>query len=174
MPDHDDGGNHLYSRAPRSSAALPAIAALLSLSRSTQEADERALRSLHMSALDARALLYVVDRVRRGAVVRPSDLAAVLHVTSAAITKLVDRLVHTGHLERQPNPRDRRGLVLVPTPRTTEELAEVYGHIHGPLIVALDELADEELEVIARFSSRFAAVLRQETRGQTPPPDVEG
>jgi DNA-binding MarR family transcriptional regulator len=117
-----------------------------------------------MGPLDARALLYLVQEVRHESVVRPKDLSTVLGVSSAAITKLVDRLVQAGHVERQPNPKDRRGIVLIPSPATAERLAEVYGHIHTPLVAVIEGLSDDELEVIARFSTRLADALDAERR----------
>jgi DNA-binding MarR family transcriptional regulator len=156
----------LYSPSPRSQVGVAAIAALHSLSRNSQEADELALRRLGVGPLDARALLYLVQRDRDGAEVRPRDLISALRVTSAAITKLVDRLVAAGRVERRPDPRDRRAVVLTASESTRAEIAEVYGHIHVPLVTVLDEFTDEELRVLTRFSTRLATALRTETHGE--------
>jgi DNA-binding MarR family transcriptional regulator len=155
---------HLYSKKPRTQAGSEAVAALQELSWTAHAAQDLVLSSLGMGMLDARALLHLVQEVRHGFVVRPTDLMVVLNVSSAAITKLVDRLVQSGHIERQPNPSDRRGVVLVPTQGTTEQLAEVYGRIHMPLVAVIDELSDAELDTVARFSKNLAVALAAETR----------
>lgn len=156
--------DHLYADEPRTASGAAAAAALQTLSRRLKEADERALRLLGVGPLDARALLHIVQSERNGAVVRPSDLVVELHVTSAAVTKLVDRLVTAGHLDRLPNPRDRRGVILVPAGAVAAELDDVYRRIHGPLVDVVDAFPDAELEVIARFASRLSDALREATR----------
>jgi DNA-binding MarR family transcriptional regulator len=169
-PNENDVPNeHLYARAPRSPSGLAVVAALQALSQRSQDASALALRHLGVGSLDARALLFVAQRVRHGVVVRPSDLVVSLKVSSAAITKLVDRLVAAGRLERRPNPHDRRGLVLFPAPHTVEEIEAAYRHIHAPLVEVVDGLTDEELDVVARFSSRLAEAFRIETMRALPP-----
>jgi DNA-binding MarR family transcriptional regulator len=163
--DRDAADAHLYSDRPRSEGGSAAIAALQSLSRNAQEAEELALRRLAIGPLDARALLYLMRREREGAEVRARDLITALRVTSAAITKLVDRLVTAGRVERRPDPNDRRAAVLTVTASTRAELADVYGHIHVPLVTVLDEFSDDELEILTRFSTRLAGALRTETHG---------
>jgi DNA-binding MarR family transcriptional regulator len=164
--EHGDAADgHLYSDHPRSPSGAAAIAALQSLSRNSQEAEELALRRLAVGPLDARALLYLLQRDREGAEVRARDLITALRVTSAAITKLVDRLVAAGRVERRPDPSDRRAAVLTVTASTRAELADVYGHIHVPLVRVLDEFSDDELDILTRFSTRLAGALRTETHG---------
>jgi DNA-binding MarR family transcriptional regulator len=163
-PEHPR--DHLYAAPPRSPAGESTIRALQSLSRSIQDADALALQRLGIGPLDIRALLFIVQRNRHGLVVRPGDLVTTLHVTSAAITKLVDRLVRAGRIERAPDPRDRRATVLTPTESTIADITDAYGHIHEPLVAVVDAYTDEELAVVARFSSRLAASLSLETHGE--------
>lgn len=167
MPDDETPTEHLYANEPASAAALHAVLALQELSRSAQEAEELALATLGVGPLDARALLHIVHQARNDRLVRPKDLVRLLHVSSAAITKLVDRLVRSGRIERQPDPRDRRGLVLAPSAEMADTLLAVYGRIHGPLVAVVDRMSSEELEVVARFSSELSAALDAETRRKT-------
>src|ERR671915_1024765 len=51
----------------------------------------------------------------------PTELGRRLSLSSGAITALVDRLERTGHVERRPNPADRRSSVVVPGPGGVEE-----------------------------------------------------
>src|SRR5215207_11692110 len=51
----------------------------------------------------------------------PTELGRRLSLSSGAITALVDRLERTGHVERRPNPTDRRSSVVLPVPQGLEE-----------------------------------------------------
>lgn len=42
----------------------------------------------------------------------PTELARALHITSAAATAVVDRLVRAGHAVREPHPDDRRRMTI--------------------------------------------------------------
>ncbi|WP_166426670.1 MarR family winged helix-turn-helix transcriptional regulator [Labedella populi] len=166
MTEQDDPRDHLYAAAPRSTVGGSTIRALQTLSRSTQDADALALQGLGMGPLDVRALLHIIQRNRHGHVVRPGDLVTTLHVTSAAITKLVDRLVRAGRIERTPDPHDRRAVVITATESAIADITEAFGHIHSPLVAVVDEFTDAELAVVARFSVRLAASLSRETHGE--------
>src|SRR3712207_1670438 len=51
----------------------------------------------------------------------PTALGRRLSLSSGAITALVDRLERSGHVERRPNPSDRRSSVALPVPEGLEE-----------------------------------------------------
>jgi DNA-binding MarR family transcriptional regulator len=162
--------DHLYASPPQLSAGAAAIAALQVANLRLREADELALRRLGVGPLDARALLHIVQRTRHGLVVRPAELVSTLRVSSAAITKLVDRLVHAGHLERSTHPTDRRAVVLTASEPMKTAISNVYKHIHTPLVTVIDTFSAKELEVIGRFSDRLAEALHEETVNISPTP----
>ena len=47
---------------------------------------------------------------------KPRDLALALGLTTGAVTSLIDRLERRGLVLRSPDPDDRRGVLVVPTP----------------------------------------------------------
>lgn len=47
---------------------------------------------------------------------RASDLASFLHISRAAATRLIDSLEHAGLAHREPDPRDRRAVLVSATP----------------------------------------------------------
>src|SRR5262245_51805475 len=47
---------------------------------------------------------------------RPTDFAASLMLTSSGTTKRLDRLEAAGHITREPDPSDRRGVLIALTP----------------------------------------------------------
>jgi DNA-binding MarR family transcriptional regulator len=60
-----------------------------------------------------RALLGYLD----DAGVRPTELARLLGQPKQYVGRLVDELEALGYVERRPDPRDRRGKLVVPTDR---------------------------------------------------------
>ena len=48
---------------------------------------------------------------------RPTDFAASLMLTSSGTTKRLDRLEAAGHITREPDPSDRRGVLIALTPK---------------------------------------------------------
>lgn len=155
----------LFTTAPRTDAGAHALQWLESLSAAVHEADERALQLLQLRSVDALALQQIVGASKVGETINPTQLAGRLRLTTAAITKLVDRLVHAGRAERRPNPVDRRGIVLVPTDSAVGDLSMAYGHVQGPVLEVLDGLTDDELTTVGRFAQRLSEALHRESGG---------
>ena len=62
---------------------------------------------------DMRALRYIIIMVDRGEPATARGIARHLGISSAATTKLLDRLEAAGHIRRTPHPTDRRALAVV-------------------------------------------------------------
>jgi DNA-binding MarR family transcriptional regulator len=110
------------------------------------------------NALDARlqqdcglsmGTLDVMSVVARTPLCRVNDIAAALSITVGGASQAVDRISARGHLERRPNPADRRSSVVELTPGGEELLAaagpvfdrELARWFRGPLPEAeLDRL----------------------------------
>lgn len=159
----------LFTAGPRTAAGASALEGLQALSDSVHESDERALQALQLRSIDALALQQLVQAGSEGRSLNPTQLSGLLRLTTAGVTKLVDRLVHAGRAERRPNPDDRRGIVVVATETARDDLARAYGHIHAPVIEVIDGLSDEEAGVIGRFAERLARALR-DAQGAEPEP----
>lgn len=155
-------GGHVFVRHPRTVAGVGALEGLQSLSDSVHESDELALQTLQLRSTEALALQYLVQAAAAGRALNPTQLSGLLRLTTAGVTKLVDRLVRAGRAERAPNPDDRRGIVVLPTDAARQDLTAAYGHIQSPVIDVIDGLSDEEAEVVGRFATRLAAALRAE------------
>ncbi|SDT64688.1 MarR family winged helix-turn-helix transcriptional regulator [Jiangella sp. DSM 45060] len=99
----------------------------------------------------ARALLVLVAAAREGRDVTAGAIGRELGLSSASVTALVDRLVASGHLRRETDPRDRRR-VLVRLEPSAAALGPAY---FGPLAVDMaDRLAgydEHDLDVVQRF-----------------------
>ncbi|WP_420368093.1 MarR family winged helix-turn-helix transcriptional regulator [Curtobacterium sp. L1-20] len=156
------GTADLFEHQPRTAAGAAAILSLEALSDSVHDADEQALRALGMLPVDALALRHLVLARRDGRAVKPTQLARILHLSTAGITKLIDRLVRDGRAERQPNPVDRRSVIVTAAGTAEQDLARAYGHVRAPLIETIDALSEDEVTAVQRFASLLADALRQD------------
>src|SRR3712207_5028929 len=80
----------------------------------------------------------------------PTELGKRLSLSSGAITALVDRLERTGHVERRPNPADRRSSVVLPVPEGLEEAGRHLRPVAAELLEKSAELTDEAREAVGR------------------------
>jgi len=78
---------------------------------------------------DFRALLYVMVAEADGAPLTQIELGRRIGVSGAAITYLVDRMVASGHLEREAHASDRRKVLL----RYADHGSEVARSFFAPL-----------------------------------------
>ena len=83
----------------------------------------------HLSANDFRALLHIMVADVDGRPVSPGELGSLLGLSSAAMTYLVERMIASGHIRREPDTRDRRRVIL----RYDEPGMDVARQFFGPL-----------------------------------------
>src|SRR5688500_18375063 len=95
----------------------------------------------------------------------PTELGRRLSLSSGAITALVDRLESNGHVERRPNPADRRSSVVLPLPEGLEDAAQHLLPAAADLLEATRELTDEEREVVGRYLEAVTEIFRRHARG---------
>lgn len=96
----------------------------------------------------------------------PSDLARGLHVTTGAMTALLDRLVERGHLVREPHPTDRRRVALRLT-ASAHETARVHVRPMSVDITALAaRLSPDERATVGRFVDELAGIVRRHAARQ--------
>ncbi len=128
--------------------------------RSAEAAMRRRTRSsMGMGETDLLAVRFLLDSKRRGEQVSPKDLTAYLGISSASTTILIDRLVKSGHVERQPHPTDRRGLIIVPTAHTDEEVRNTLGRMHSGMISVAEDLDPADAAAIIGFLDRVSDVI---------------
>ena len=93
----------------------------------------------------------------------PKDLSRILGITTASTTSLIDRLVSSGHVRREPHPTDRRSLVIVPTAATDAEVRATLGDMHRRMMAVAEELSDEEARTVVRFLRRMSEAIAEPT-----------
>jgi DNA-binding MarR family transcriptional regulator len=111
---------------------------------------------LHPTDLQCVSLLALEPRPRT-----TGEIAELTGLTSGADTRLVDRLEKAGLVERRPDPRDRRKMMV-----TLTRVPEVQAAWSAPgkaFDQALEDFTDDELAVIERYLRRTTDVGTEQT-----------
>ncbi|TFD81780.1 MarR family winged helix-turn-helix transcriptional regulator [Cryobacterium psychrophilum] len=106
---------------------------------------------MRLNETDMKALRFLVVSQNQNVVATPGALAEHLSISSAATTKLLDRLTAGDHIERSPHPTDRRALMITITKRTHEQVRDSVGRTHALRFDAVARLTGAEREVVIRF-----------------------
>ena len=135
----------------------------------------------HRSALSRRLglaeseMLAIAHLAQRGQL-SPSELGALLGLSSGGVSALVARLEEAGHVEREAHPTDGRSNLV----RLSPALVRRAGEAFAPLVDDLDRLSAEldeaERAVVRRYLERVAAISEdharraRDTRAEAEPP----
>ena len=122
---------------------------------------ETVARTIGMSAAESRCLGVLAEM----GTATPGQLAQATGLTTGAITGIVDRLEKAGFARREPNPDDRRSLLV--RAQRQDEVGQLLGPIYGSLAAAMAEMSGrytpDQLEIIGRYLSDTTEVLKAET-----------
>ena len=88
----------------------------------------------------------------------PGQLAAGSGLSSGGVTVALDRLAAAGYLRREPNPADRRSLLVTIMPRRLQRLAAMYSSVEAETRRMLATLSENDLEATIRFFRALAGV----------------
>ncbi|MFJ9739328.1 MarR family winged helix-turn-helix transcriptional regulator [Streptomyces sp. NPDC101166] len=98
------------------------------------------------------------------------DLATRVHVTTGAVTGIINRLERAGYVTRRPDPRDRRRVRVAPQPDAAARVHALYEPYYARLNALFTDYAPEEIAVLSDWFTRatgLAHAYREELRGQT-------
>jgi DNA-binding MarR family transcriptional regulator len=141
---------HLYAGEPKSETAKSAVQALLRVRRIEEQEIEAARRRSGLTDNEFHAVRFMLQARRDGRPMGPKDLAVMLGVSNASITKLVDSLVEKGDFVRIPHPTDRRAQILEPTEQAARKIDEAYSRFHEVVVRVIDTLPEADAESLAR------------------------
>ena len=137
-------------------AVHPATTLLRDILDLTGEFERHLGRELTVNPTDLEAM---EELIRDGAL-SPTELAKRLGISTAAVTTVVDRLTAVGHVSRERNPRDRRGILVVPNPKSVHRAMATL----MPMILGMDSVMGEfnaaERDTITAYLGRVADVYR--------------
>ena len=146
------------------------------MSRETKEQLRRALAAearMRQRAVDAldeavadrlgvnRTDLRCLDVLMECESATPGQLAAALGLTSGSVTTMVDRLERMGYVRRQADPRDRRKVNVVPTPKVVQAAMSLYGPIVREGAGILGRYTAEQLEALIDYTRRDRVLQEQ-------------
>lgn len=153
--DASDPRSTLIDRSGVPPEDLRQIAALMEALGGLRVAEQRlsqaSRRYMQLNETDMRSLHYLIVCANRDLVATPSGIANHLGVSTAATTKLLDRLERGGHIKRSPHPTDRRALAITITPETRNAAMETVGRQQAKRFYAAARLKPSEREVVIRF-----------------------
>lgn len=129
------------------------IAQLIAEHRAQQVAsdalDQAAADVLGLHRTDFRALDVLDQRGRLTA----GELAAAMHLTSGAVTSVVDRLEKGGWARRVRDPDDRRRVLVEASPKLRRLGEEFYGR-DADVFPFFDRYDEDELRLLLEFARR--------------------
>ncbi|GAB3486842.1 MarR family winged helix-turn-helix transcriptional regulator [Amycolatopsis cihanbeyliensis] len=115
---------------------------------------------LGVRAVDQRALAYIGKRGSLSA----GELAREIGLTPGAVTGMVDRLERAGLVHREPDPFDRRRVVISVAEGGSRAFAEAFAGLGSAMNDLVAGYEPAEQRVIADYLTRTIEVLRAQAR----------
>lgn len=148
------------SRPSKSELAREVSKALRQLTTGIGGLDERGARHLRVNPTDLRCLDVLSSR----GPLRPSELAALVGLSSGGLSIALERLEGAGYVRRRMHDKDRRGIVVEAT-----EHAKAADETLGALTKAMRHLisgfSSGELEIIRRFLDETRTAIESSSGG---------
>lgn len=107
-----------------------------------------------LNATDSRFVFFLASADGEG--VTPKQSGEYLELSTGAMTSLIDRLEQRGHIERRPNPNDRRSILLHLTP-SGETVARQIGAVYSASF--REVIAPEDRAALTDAFTRLAEEL---------------
>ncbi|SES02431.1 DNA-binding transcriptional regulator, MarR family [Propionibacterium cyclohexanicum] len=141
------------------------VDAIMAASAALQQTERRiaaaSQRYMALGRTDMHAIHFLLVQENLGLEVSPSSLAHHLGITTASTTKLLDRLVKAGHIERVPNPTDRRSWRIKVLPETRLAALRTVGQIQAARVGPLRRLSEGERGTVLRYLRQTRQALEQ-------------
>ncbi|WKX68638.1 MarR family winged helix-turn-helix transcriptional regulator [Streptomyces sp. XD-27] len=143
----------------RPAASAPdAITAMDHLMATSMVGQQEFARNLGLSVTDLICFAYVLEA--GDSPVTAGDLAGRAHVTTGAVTGILNRLERGGFVTRQPDPADRRRVRVAAVPAAAERVRAVYEPYYARLANLFADYTPDEVAVIADWLTRAGALAR--------------
>lgn len=156
-----DPERELVQRADLSDADVDEIVELMAALRAWHGAADRmseaSRRYMRLNENDMRALRFMIASENAGEIATARAVADHLGISSAATTKMLDRLERGGHVVRRPHPVDRRAIALTVTAETRRAARESVGRVHARRFDVAAGLSSAERATVTRFLRALAA-----------------
>ncbi len=107
-----------------------------------------------------RTAMRCMDVLDQAGQLTPGEIAVQTGLTSGAVTAMLDRLERLGLVQRQPDPSDRRRVLVQLTGKARQLASEIYGPLADEM-TEFERYSDAELRLIADFQRLATATLRR-------------
>jgi DNA-binding MarR family transcriptional regulator len=87
----------------------------------------------------------------------PGELARCTGLTTGGVTVMLDRLEKAGYIKREPNPRDRRSVLVRLKPTKLKKVHALYEEINQRTAALLDQTPESELRSVVNLLSKMNA-----------------
>ena len=136
--------------------------------RATDVVDDLVAELMGINRTDSRCLDILEQHGRMSA----GELARESHLSTGAVTAVIDRLERAGYAQRVPDPADRRRVLVELTEFAREQVWELMGQpMREASVPVMERYSDAELELFLDFQrqgreiqERHAVWLRERAR----------
>jgi DNA-binding MarR family transcriptional regulator len=111
---------------------------------------------LHVSDLRCLNILVEVGSVPAGEIGERTGL------TTGAVTRMVDRLERAGYVRREPDPADRRRVIVSPVPERMAKIAPMYSGMAQAWAATMTGYDDEQLKIVLTLFDRLHEITQVE------------
>lgn len=117
-------------------------------------------RRLNLNITDSECLSFLTIK----GVSTPTEIAHYTGLTSGSTTAMLDRLEKANFINRKPNPKDRRGVLITINKTWTETSGPMVAGIQKAQRDLIASYSDQELATIVDFLTRFTNNVKDSTK----------
>jgi DNA-binding MarR family transcriptional regulator len=154
-PDEHADQADVTTEGPQPPGAVALLLELREYCDSNLRMRARIREKMDLGEKDMTALRAVIRSHTEGRVLRQRELAALLDISPASVSVLVDRLERAGHVERTVHPDDRRSTAVVPTPHADTEVRTTLHPVHARMFEVAQSLSPDDRAVVMHFLRRL-------------------
>lgn len=102
-----------------------------------------------------------LDRLLQKGPITAGQLAKLTGLTTGAITGVIDRLEKAGFAKRQPDPKDRRKVVIAPLPDRLPEIGKLFSFLGRNMAGIMTQYSAKEAELVLDFMQHAVSVMSE-------------
>ncbi|MEV4225663.1 MarR family transcriptional regulator [Streptomyces bobili] len=156
----------MTAQSPRPPATpAQALSAMDDLIAASLVGQQEMAQRLGLNVTDLTCFGYVIQAGED--LLTAGDLATRVHVTTGAVTGILNRLERAGYVTRRPDPQDRRRVRVAAEPTAVARVYALYEPYYTRLNTLFADYSPEEIAVLTDWFSRattLANAYREELR----------